>query len=85
MKSSSRTIRHITLESPGGLGFSNSVLDLPPQGTRPGASIAPPGTCRVEHQSGCAGHVLILPGVPAIGCDVTSGVSGESREGERES
>lgn len=43
------------------------------------------GASRAEPQCGCAGHVRILAGVPAIGCDVTSGVSGESREGERES
>ena len=44
-----------------------------------------PAASRARPQRGCAGHVLILAGVPAIGCDVTSGVSGESREGERES
>lgn len=35
-----------------------------------------------DSQCGCAWHVRILAG-PAIGCDVTSVVSGESREGER--
>ena len=39
---------------------------------------------RAEPQRGCAEHVRILGGLLAIGCDATSGVSGESREGERE-
>ena len=39
---------------------------------------------KAEPQRDCAEHVRILAGLPAIGCDATSGVSGESREGERE-
>lgn len=37
-----------------------------------------------EPQRGCAELVRILAEIPAVVCDVTSGVSGESREGERE-
>lgn len=86
MKSSSGTREHTTLESPGALGLSIPGPGLPPQGTGAWSSKSPHrAPLRAERQSGCAGHVLILAGGPAIGCDATSGVSGESREGEQES
>jgi hypothetical protein len=53
--------------------------------TGSGVTETQPQACRAEVQRGCAEHVRNLAGVPAIGCDVTSGVSGESREGEQES
>lgn len=43
------------------------------------------GASKPESHRGCAAHVHSLAGVSAIGCDAVSGVSGESREGERES
>lgn len=79
----------IVLES-----LQRSVFSKPPSAALPPASPLPgtgsreirvrPRASSAGPQRGCAGHVR-LSGVPAIGCDVTSGVSGESREGERES
>lgn len=55
-----------------------------PGGHKIPGDVSRAGEPSTELQRGCAEHVRILPGVPAIGCDVTSVVSGESREGEQE-